>query len=355
MKLNPEMMILAREFQGITQSELAKKSGLSQPRVARVEAGVGADLNDDEMTRLADALAFPREFFFLNDERYGYGTSSIFTRTRNLTAGERKRLTGVVNVLRIQTNFMLDHVDVQASRELPRFSLDDYPSASAVAGALRDTWKLPLGPVRNLTKLIEGAGVIIVECDFGTIPMDATSIAIGGLFPMIFINKDVPGDRWRFTLAHELAHLVMHDIPKPEMENEADEFASEFLVPGDEISPDFARSRVDKLEPYITLKSYWGVSIAALIMKAKALGRITQEQSKNLFIQMARLGIRKNEPAPIARESTTLYPMIVNYFRSDMGFSDEEFAKLVMFNPDRLKELYVSPDSSEKPRLRVVR
>ncbi|MBK7012326.1 MAG: ImmA/IrrE family metallo-endopeptidase [Xanthomonadales bacterium] len=45
---------------------------------------------------------------------------------------------------------------------------------------------------------------------------------------MIFINKDVPGDRWRFTLAHELAHLVMHDIPKPDMEDEADEFASEF-------------------------------------------------------------------------------------------------------------------------------
>ncbi|MBK7012325.1 MAG: helix-turn-helix domain-containing protein [Xanthomonadales bacterium] len=180
MILNPQMVILAREFQGITQAELAERSGLKQPRIARIEAGIGADLSDDEKARIFSALEFPREFFFLSEERYGYGTSSIFTRTRQLTATERKRLSGLVNVLRIQTKKMLDHVDVQASRPLPRLSLDDYPSASAIAGTLRDAWKVPLGPVRNLTKLIEGAGVIIVECDFGSIPMDATSIAVLG-------------------------------------------------------------------------------------------------------------------------------------------------------------------------------
>jgi len=349
------MVILAREFQGITQAELAERSGLKQPRIARIEAGIGADLSDDEKARIFSALEFPREFFFLSEERYGYGTSSIFTRTRQLTATERKRLSGLVNVLRIQTKKMLDHVDVQASRPLPRLSLDDYPSASAIAGTLRDAWKVPLGPVRNLTKLIEGAGVIIVECDFGSIPMDATSIAVSGIPPMIFINKDVPGDRWRFTLAHELAHLVMHDIPKPDMEDEADEFASEFLMPSAEIAPDFARMGSVKLESYVTLKGYWGVSIAALIMKAKSLGKISSDQSKNLFIQMARLGIRKNEPAPIARESTNLHPMMLGYFRDDMQFTDEEFSKVVLFNPNRLKELYGQTSSSEKPRLRVVR
>lgn len=354
MKLNPEMVVLAREFEGLTQSELAERSSLTQPRVARVEAGIGADLSEEELQRLASALGFPLEFFFLTEQRYGYGTSSVFTRSRQLSAAERKRVAGLINVLRIQTKRMLDHVDIQSARPLPRLSLVDYPSASAIAGALRDAWNVPLGPIKNLTKLIEGAGVIVIECDFG-IPMDATSIAIGDTPPIIFINKDVPGDRWRFTLAHELAHLVMHDIPKPDMEDEADEFAAEFLVPSAEISPDLARLRVDKLESYIPLKSYWGVSIAALIMKAKALGRLNKEQQRSLFSQMSRLQIRKNEPSPIPKETTNLFPMIVNYFRGELSFTDEEFAKVVTFNPSRLKELYGEGASLAKPRLRVVR
>ena len=355
MKLNPEMVILAREFQGMTQAELGDSSGLTQSRVARVEAGIGADLSEEELSRLSDALQFPAEFFSLNEERHGYGTSSVFTRSRQLTAGEKKRLSGLVNVLRIQAKRMLSHVDIQASRKLPRLSLEDYPSASSVAGALRAAWQLPLGPIRNITKLIEGAGVIIIECDFEGVPMDATSIAVGSLPPMIFVNKDVPGDRFRFTLAHELAHLVMHDIPSAQMEEEADAFASEFLVPAEEIAPELSRARVDKLESYIPLKAYWGVSIAALIRKAKDLGKITQEQYARLFVQMSKLGIRKNEPAPIQKEVTSLHPMMINYFRTDLGFTEEEFGKVVAFNPRRLKELYGPALSSERPRLRMVR
>lgn len=354
MNLNPEMVILAREFQGLTQADLAQKCGLKQPRIARVEAGIGAELSDAERSALFAALDFPAEFFYLNEGRFGYGTSSIFTRTRKMTAGERKKVESLVNVLRIQTKRMLDHVDVETSRPLPRLSLDDYASPAMIAGALRDLWNLPLGPIRNLTKLIEGSGVIVVECDFGTVPMDATSIVNGDLPPMIFINREVPGDRWRFTLAHELAHLVMHDIPKPSMEDEADEFASEFLMPSSEIAPDMARIRTDKLESYLTLKSYWGVSIQSLIYKARSIGKLTEDQKRGLFIQMSKLRIRKNEPNPIQRESTNLHPMLVNYFRSDMGFTEQEFSKVVLFNPNRLKEIYGSV-GTEKPKLRVVR
>jgi len=352
MKLNPEMAILAREFQGLTQSELAERSGLTQSRIARIEAGVSADLGDEEVLRLSQALGFRKEFFFLSEQRYGYGTSSVFTRSRQLTAGEKKRLSGLVNVSRIQIKRMLDHVDIGASRSLPRLSLSDYHSPAGAAAALRETWKMPQGPVKNLTKLIEGAGVVIAECDFLDIPMDATSVSLGDIPPIIFINRNVPGDRWRFTLAHELAHLVMHDVPKPDMEDEADEFAAEFLIPSAEIAPDLTRMRADKLSTYATLKSYWGVSMAALIMKAKALGKISKEQARNLFMQMSKLHIRKNEPNPIPRESTNLHPMMMNYFRNDLKFTEEEFSNVVLLNPDRLKSSYGA--SSEKPRLRVV-
>jgi Zn-dependent peptidase ImmA (M78 family)/transcriptional regulator with XRE-family HTH domain len=356
MKPNPEMVILAREYRGLTQAELAEASGLNQPRVARVEAGTGAELSDVEMATLSKALAFPQEFFFLSEQRYGYGSSSVvFTRTRQLKADERRRVSGLVNVMRIQIKRMLDHIDINPSRVLHKMSLDDYLSPSDCATALRAAWNLPSGPIRNMTTLLEAAGVIIVECDFGMSPMDATSVQLPDLPTMIFISKNVPGDRWRFTLAHELAHLVMHDVPRPTMEKEADEFASEFLVPSDEVAPDFTRMHTAQLESYVSLKQYWGVSIAALVMKGKALGKLSENQAKWLFIQMAKRGMRQNEPAPIQREKPTLFPMIVDHFRTELEFDQEEFAKAIMFNPECLSELYNYTEAPSRPKLRVIR
>jgi Zn-dependent peptidase ImmA (M78 family)/transcriptional regulator with XRE-family HTH domain len=356
MKPNPEMVILAREYRGLTQAELARESGMKQPRVARIEAGSGADLDSSEMEELSRVLGFPKDFFFLSEQRFSYGSSSVFTRSRQLKASERRKVSGIVNILRIHARRMLDHIDIHVSRPLPRLSMDDYGTPTACARALRAAWGCPSGPIRNLTKLLEGAGVLVIECDFAGVPMDATCIQLGEMPPIVFVDRSVPGDRWRFTLAHELAHLVMHDIPRPTMEDEADEFASEFLVPSEELTPDLSRSNAAKLQTYVPLKEYWGVSIAMLVMKARALGKIDDNQKKWLYIQMNNLGIRKNEPVPIPKEQVSLFPSMIQHFFTELEFSEEDFAKALMFCPESLGELYdVRPASVEKPRLRIVR
>jgi Zn-dependent peptidase ImmA (M78 family)/transcriptional regulator with XRE-family HTH domain len=356
MKPNPELVILAREYRGLTQADLASETGMRQPRIARIEAGSGADLDPGEMDEISRVLGFPKDFFFLPEQRFSYGSSSVFTRSRQLKASERRKVSGMVNILRIHARRMLDHIDIHQARPLPRLSLDDYETATACARALRVAWGCPNGPIRNLTKLLEGAGVLVIECDFAGVPMDATCIQLAELPPIVFIDKNVPGDRWRFTLAHELAHLVMHDIPRPSMEDEADEFASEFLVPSDEIAPDLSRASASKLQTYVPLKEYWGVSIAMLVMKARAIGKIDDNQKKWLYIQMNKLGIRKAEPAPIPKERVTLFPSMIQHFFTELEFSEEEFAAAIMFLPEHLGELYdVQPARLDKPRLRIVR
>ena len=81
-----------------------------------------------------------------------------------------------------------------------------------MADRIRAAWLIPDGAINNLTILVESAGVIIIESDFGTNGIDGTSLWISETPPLIFINKDLPQDRYRFTLAHELGHLIMHDI-----------------------------------------------------------------------------------------------------------------------------------------------
>ena len=58
--------------------------------------------------------------------------------------------------------------------------------------------------------------------------------------PVIFINDDKSGDNKRFTIGHELGHLVMHlredvySMDEKDMDKEADAFSSEFNMPEQE-------------------------------------------------------------------------------------------------------------------------
>ena len=66
--------------------------------------------------------------------------------------------------------------------------------------------------------------------------VDAAHLWLAGLPPLFFVNENLPGDRLRWTLAHEVGHAVMHRNPTGDVEGEANRFASEFLMPRDQIA-----------------------------------------------------------------------------------------------------------------------
>lgn len=96
--------------------------------------------------------------------------------------------------------------------------------------------------------------------------LSGLSYKVAGLPPLIFINKNQPVDRYRFTLAHELGHLVMHRAPTPTMEDEANAFAAELLMPASDIYNDLRNISIEKAA---ALKPFWRTSMAALFYRAK--------------------------------------------------------------------------------------
>src|SRR5690606_10379613 len=118
----------------------------------------------------------------------------------------------------------------------------------------------------------------------GTRHMDATSIWFANSPPMIFYNSALATDRLRFTLAHELGHLVMHDVPSETQEEEADLFASEFLMPENDIRPQFRRKL--SLKVFASMKPYWKVSMAALVYKSHQLGELSDSQYRYYNIEL---------------------------------------------------------------------
>ncbi len=213
---------------------------------------------------------------------------------------------------------------------------------------MRAYWMVPKGPIENLVGLIEEAGGIVVLAPFGTNLLDGISFRVEGMPPLFFMNKDVPGDRFRFSLAHELGHMVMHSLPDDDekMEAEAHRFAASFLMPALEIKPYLASVRLSGLG---RVKAYWKVSIKALIRRAFDIKIITPSQYKSLSVQYSST-FKQGEPVEIEMERPFRLARMIAFHREKLGYSVDDLGKLLSFRPEDVERVYLG----ERPGLRLV-
>lgn len=359
-RVNPDMVILAREYRSLTQKELAERARIKQPHVAMIEGGVEGAASSETMGAIADALEFPIEFFYQAEMRLGFGSSSLYYRKMSaITAADRKAISSITNLSRIGLKRLLDAVEVDSDLPLPRVHLKDVGgSPSKAAAIVRAAWSLPDGPVQHLTSFVERCGIVIVEADFGVRGLSGTSMRLANLPPLIFLNNSLPPDRYRYTLAHEVGHLVLHDAPRETMEDEADDFASELLLQKTEFKVSVSQfGGRPTLRNLVALKPYWKVAISSMIMRLGELGIISEDYKRSLFIQMSTLKMRMSEPQPFEKEVPTLYSNIVQSALGDIPSDADIPAKIMKMPADVFTRLYASSLRVDKPapsRLRLV-
>ncbi|HWQ56355.1 MAG TPA: XRE family transcriptional regulator [Bryobacteraceae bacterium] len=349
---NPEMLILARESRGLPQSELAAAAGVQQGTISKVESGVMIPSPELE-ERFATSLDYPVALFRQTDRVYGFNSSVFFHRKRqSLPDRTLRKLHAYMNLTRMQVARLLRSIDISTPCRFQRIEPEEYGGrVEVVAQLVRSTWRIPPGPVRNMIAAIEDAGGVVVSMDFETRQADAISEWAEPSPPIFLINSnsEITGDRLRLTLAHEVAHVVMHRFPNPKMEAQANTFAAEFLMPRKEIKASLYGLSFAKL---MDLKSQWKVSMAALVQRAFELGTITDAQRRYLFIQFGRRGYRLREPAEtdIPLERPELFNELIETHLRDLGYAPGELAPSVML----LREDEFRSRHLEKNRLRLV-
>jgi len=343
---NPEMVILARDLAGLTQGQLAEMVGLSQAEVSKIESGIRVP-HVESVNAFARCLKSPVEFFFLPDSMKSFGTACVYHRKRqSTTQAVLKRLLAVVNKRRIQVNRLLNSIEI-GDNLFPRLDIDEYDGGPPnVARVLRSAWKLPPGPIQNLTRAIEDAGGIVVKFDFGTNKVDAVSQWVLGSPPLFFVNLTTPADRMRFSLAHEIGHIVMHHLPTDDMEREADRFAAEFLMPEELIAPQLEDLTLARLA---ALKPYWKTSMAALLKRAGDVGAISERNKNYLWFRMGQLGYKSREPVTIPMEAPALLAEMVELHRKDLSYSVADLARLLVTTEGEVLSDFVPQASG--PRL----
>jgi Zn-dependent peptidase ImmA (M78 family) len=342
---NPEMLVLARQSRGISQKELSELLSVSPGWLSKVEAGI-KKIPEDRLSRIAELLDYPVEFFTCHKRIYGPALSEMFhRRRRNVSPRILEKHQAQIEIRRMNLEDMLQGVNIE-DIDIHTYDLYEFNGkVQDIARMVRATWRLPRGPIHNVMKAIEQAKGIVIPLDFETTVIDATSCWPPDMLPLFFVNTNSPGDRLRFSLCHELGHIIMHqDTPSPYMEQQADEFAAEFLMPEDDICPYLVNLSLDKLA---TLKPYWKVSMAALLKRARDLGEITPRHAKTLWIQLGRAGYRTREPLEldIPVEKPTLLQEIIGVYSNEMDYTFSDLAKLFRLHEHEVCHIYFSAPS----------
>jgi len=336
---NPDMLKLARDARELTQADLAKKSGITQAFISKLEHGLNTQPGDEALDRISKALRFPRAFFFQREKILGL-PHFHFRKRAKLGSRPLARIGAVINIRRHHIAKLLRSYELDVLRPIPQIDLDETGlTPEKVAERLRAYWMIPRGPIQNLVDLIEDAGGIVILTPFGTNLLDGLSFRAEGMPPLFFMNKDVPGDRFRFSLAHELGHMVMHTMPEDEekQEVEAHRFAAAFLMPATEIRPYLIGGKINNLG---RVKAYWKVSIKALIRRAYDLNLVTQNQYKFMNIQYNKL-FHEGEPGAFEIEKPARLEKIFRYHQEKLEYSVDDLAKLISFTSEDVERVYL--------------
>lgn len=323
-----EVLTTARRASGRTQAELADAAGITQAALSRYENGL-REPAPEVLETLARELGVTTRF--INHAGKVRGAMAVDAHMRRRGTAQAtiwKRLEARLNMYRMHASLLSEDVHLNAEQKIPTFDPIDVTPDDA-ARMVRMQWRMPVGPVRDLTGWIEGAGCLVIEEDFETKRVDGMSQWINGT-PLIFINSTAPTDRKRLTLAHELGHLVLHSEEVSEtVEDEANAFAAEFLMPLEVIRPQLRNLRVDAL---FDLKREWGVSMGALIERAFRAGVITAAQRTSMWKLLSKKGWRTTEPLSdrLTPERPKLTARIAASLE-EIGLSSEEIATMSGF------------------------
>jgi Zn-dependent peptidase ImmA (M78 family)/transcriptional regulator with XRE-family HTH domain len=352
------MLRLARQRLGLTQKGAAEKLGIVQPVLSRYENGV-ADPEPSFLLKASRVYEVPRAFFDLKDPVYGPPVSvHPMPRARaDVTARDLDMVTAELNIRIMQMRRFLESVDFEPTSALPTLDVEAFGSPERVAATVRSHWGLPPGPIKDLTAIVERAGAIVGTSDFGGASISGMTFRVPGQPPLVLVNAGHPADRMRYTLAHELGHLVMHRFPTASMEKEADEFASSLLMPRQDLAPAFAGRRVT-LALLASLKREWRVSMQSLLVRAKSMNFVNDNQNRYLWQQISSHGWRLSEPPELdfPHEKPKVLESIISAHLNNLGYTLADLTNLVPMYESEFKRLYGDPgsDGPPRPRLRIV-
>ena len=271
---------------------------------------------------------------------------------------ERRVKAGVVDLLErylaVEELLALPSTEWDKPREAPYPVVGDLAAVEHAALSLRIHWGLGRNPIPSMVELLEESGIKVLAFDLNTIG-GLTAYARRGasrVASVIVVNCRDTGERQRFTLTHELGHLVLDVDAGADAEKAAHRFAGAFLMPADVLRMAIGRRRTSiGWNELFSLKRRFGVSVQALVYRCRDLGIINDALCGRLFRAMSGFGWRSPpyaEPGQLAPERPSRFERLCSRAVAENVISDAKAAELLDTSVRELHDRMEQPPENDR-------
>jgi Zn-dependent peptidase ImmA (M78 family)/transcriptional regulator with XRE-family HTH domain len=334
----------ARVLRGLSLEALAQQLGdISKQALSKFEKGEAAP-NSTRLLQLSQALDVKPEYFFRSD-----AVTLAPLEFRKLAKMPKYRQDQVEEQMRehleryIALERCFDAADVKAQpAPAHSISVTSVQTAEAAAKRLREEWSVGGDAIANLTQLLEEHGIKVALLD-GPEDFDGACAATHDeVHVLIALNAARPGERMRFTAAHELGHWIM-TLPEAMSEKDKEScchrFAGAFLYPAEQVVLDFGSHRRSRVHPaeLLNAKRRYGISMQVALRRLKDLDLLSDAGYKSIFIQFSQQGWRSAEPEPLLAERPRRFESLVFWGLAEGLFTPSRAAEFLQRRIDDLE------------------
>lgn len=279
----------ARKAAGLSLRDLGERVGVSHAAIKKYEDG-SAMPSSDILIRLARALNVRSEYFFRPEsvslEGIEYRKRSSLPKKR-LDAITHEVIDQIERRIELENLFPQPPVKIFSTVEGLPAKIASLDHVEEAAERVRISWELGFDPIPDLIDVLETHGIRVFTIDAGADnKFDGLAAKAAGM-PIIVVGRHWPGDRQRFTLAHELGHLMLQGRIPENIDEEiaCNRFAGAFLFPRTFVLQELGEHRnAIELKELGLLKEEFGLSMGGILYRARDTGIISsayhEEQAK---------------------------------------------------------------------------
>ena len=263
-----------RQIAGLSQDKLAGIVGLSKMTISNYENNK-RDADSDTVIKLADALNIKASALLINPTGSARITHAEFRKKSGMSLSSIDMVYEKVDrylgrfhtILRVLGDAVLP--TVPAIDKLPFTDIDES------ASRMREYLSLsPTGPVGNIIDTLENCGIIVCQIDIEDDHFSGINGTLNGR-PYIAVNKSMTLERQRFTLIHELTHILFAFPANINEEKTVDGITGAFLFPKDDVIRELGYYRTNVRGELSALQREYGISMQSALIRAKQAGCIT--------------------------------------------------------------------------------
>jgi len=348
----------ARLAAGLTLAELSKRMSSAGQEITK--AGLSKYENEGStpdagfLLTLADILGL-RSSFFISEPAFNIEWKR-FRKKVALGTRKQERIKSRAELIIEGRLWLEDLLHPNDERHFPKaVPVGSFEDVEKAANDIRRFWNLGDASILSLTNALEDRGCIVVGINSDLDGFDGLSGWINGTIPAIVSNQEMPSDRFRYNLAHELGHLLISFNGESDKLHEeyAHRFAAAFLVPMQVAYNELGHKRRSiSFQELVLLKREYGLSMQAWIRRALDLGIISDSVYNRMFRVFSTRGWRKREPAEFHGDEKPVRYRQMLYRALEEGIITIETAKRIALSEDIDEMYFLDEEAREHPTAR---